>query len=125
MPKTVYIVNEVGFEYNDEIYRQPECNCLEPIKAYQSKEAATNEAMLLNIKELRSAEIETYGYELIDLFNNEHARDKAVELLGLIYEADLQDFSNALKKAPKETLIEVLKLMEIQFYTVTEVNIVD
>ncbi len=57
----VYVVSEVGFEYNDEILFRPDCGVGTPIKAYQSLETAMREMYNKTIKELGS--INQYGYE--------------------------------------------------------------
>lgn len=53
----IFIVQETGYEYNDEYYREPNCyprHVGKPIKAYRGREAAEQEANRLSLEKMAS-----------------------------------------------------------------------
>lgn len=58
-----YVVVEVGYEYNDEIYYQPESGGGKPVHMYTSKKKAEQEALQLTASKLRKVDLTTYGHD--------------------------------------------------------------
>lgn len=126
----LFVVSKVGFEYNDEIYHQTECTALNPVMAYHSKEAANAEAMRLNIAELRKVELYEYGYGVDEMFSyrDRDSRYTVVQILSKYDDAcddDLESFDAAIKAASDEDLTQVVGLLRMKFFEVTEINVVD
>ena len=59
---TYYIVQRVGYEYNDEVNSRGESEGGTPEKVFQSKEAAIAHCDVLNAKELSGLNLMEYGY---------------------------------------------------------------
>jgi len=57
-----FVVVEVGFDYNDEVYFQPECGGGKPIHIYSSKKKAEQEAQRLTIRRLRTTNPIEFGH---------------------------------------------------------------
>lgn len=60
---TVYVVNEVGFMYNDENYYPTDDDAGLPVKAYRKKEDAEKEANRLNDEKVAQIDEESYQYD--------------------------------------------------------------
>lgn len=126
----LFVVSEVGFEYNDEIYHQTKCTALNPVMAYRSKEAAEAEATRRNIAQFREVELYEYCYGVDELFSyKDHgARYEATQILSKYDDAcdeDAELFDAAIKAASDEDLIQVIGLLRIKFFEVTEISLVD
>ena len=71
MTNTYWIVSEIGYDYNDEIYRQPECGGSTPTELYRTEEKALAAALAKNIKWLSQHDLAEYYYDDIeDIFHD-------------------------------------------------------
>ena len=127
MSETLYVVCKIGYEYNDEIYYAPETDTAVPVKAYRSKEKADAEANKLNLKEFRDIEIEGYSYDLEGLFPTDYIRGKSIINVDISeYDFhDKEDVAEFIAKANDEELTKLVALMDIKFYEVREIKLVD
>lgn len=58
--KTIYILSEIGWEYNDENYYRPESGGGTPVKAYSTREKAQDECNKLNARLMSRNKDESY-----------------------------------------------------------------
>ena len=56
----VYIIQEVGYDYDDEYYRRPECGGGIPAKAFLNKEKAVEVCNQMDNKALKAADLDDY-----------------------------------------------------------------
>lgn len=130
---TGYVVTEVGYEYNDEIYYQSESGGGTPVKVFLDKAKAQAEVDKMNLESLIGCEIGSYAYEFSDIVSDEDAfmkiikkyvkKDDEVDLedgyeLGEWFSANAKEFSQSDKK-------KIAKLVTLEFFTLTEVEIDD
>ena len=97
------------------------------MKAYRSKEKADAEANKLNLKEFRDIEIEGYSYDLEGLFPTDYIRGKSIINVDISeYDFhDKEDVAEFIAKANDEELTKLVALMDIKFYEVREIKLVD
>lgn len=129
---TGYVVTEIGYEYNDEIYYQGESGGGTPVKVYLDKEKAQSETDRLNLEALVTCEIGQYAYDLSEIINDMDSFEKIIRKydkqaevsvddsyqLGEWFSSHASKFSNADKK-------KLLDLVSLEFYTLAEVEIDD
>ena len=64
---TGYVVTEVGYEYNDEIYYQSESGGGTPVRVFLDKAKAQAEVDRMNLESLIGCEIGSYAYDFSDI----------------------------------------------------------
>lgn len=129
---TGYVVSEIGYEYNDEIYHQSENGGGNPVKIYLDKEKAQAEVDKLNMESFLTCEIGQYAYELSDLVTDMAAFEKIIKKYDKEGEVDLEEgyelgewFSVNASKFSKSDQKKLLELVSLEFYTLNEVEIDD
>lgn len=129
---TGYVITEIGYEYNDEIYYQGESGGGTPVKVYLDKEKAQAELNRLNLESLVTCEIGEYAYDLEDIIDDMSAFEKIIQKydkegevsvrdsyeLGNWFATHASNFSNSDKK-------KLLEIINLEFYTIAEVEIDD
>lgn len=122
-----YVILEKGFEYDDNIYNEPESGGGNPKLITFTKEEAEQKARELNIKELKQVELCDYSYELEDVLNV--ARDEYVAFntaLAIKYNSSSEDFEEIYtlhKNADEKESLDYLKMVSIEFFTVVKTDI--
>lgn len=124
MSELIWVVNEVGYVCDGEIYVRPDCASLLPIIAYRDQNAANAELTQRNIELLRIDEIATYCYDIFDLFPNGGNRDRVADILSRygVFNSP-EDFDTLLKQASDDELAEIANLLDLRFYEVTEIEL--
>ena len=129
---TGYVITEVGYEYNDEIYYQSESGGGTPVKVYLDKAKAEAEIDRLNLESLVTCEIGQYAYNMSDIVSDMNAFEKILKKYDTEGTLDLEDeyelgewFSaNAISFSQADKR-KIVKLVNLEFYTLAEVEIDD
>lgn len=129
---TGYVITEIGYEYNDEIYYQGESGGGTPVKVYLDKDKAQAELDRLNLESLVTCEIGEYAYDLEDIIDDMSAFEKIIKKYDKTEQVSVEDSYELgnwfAKHAPNFSQADKKKLLEIvslEFYTLTEVEIDD
>jgi hypothetical protein len=140
MKDKLYLVTEIHYEYNDEIYHTPyDCSNAtapgEPVCLYRDLSKAQNAATAKNIDVVFKTELYGYGYDADEVFRID-LLDKLLVQNGFT-ECDQDDiesversFKKLLNKAESEmnqTLVDTLieKVLRIKFFKVQEVALAE
>lgn len=125
----VYIVSRIAFEYNDEVYHAPyNGESVIPQIAFDTKEEATAECLKLNTESYRGLTPGYYCYSIDDIINCDLAEidGKVAKILNI--EPEKVDFTSGWSQFefPKDITDEqtqkLMKIFDLQFYTVNEVE---
>lgn len=133
MGQIAYIVSEIAFHYDHDIYRRLPCDrSVIPLAVYSSKESAKFEADRLNIEALRQTQIDQYGYCIEDLFHDSSYwrggggnMSRVIDILssyGIHGGSHLTELDEAIKHASDDELVMVADLMHVKFYSVIEAD---
>lgn len=133
MSQIAYIVSEIAFHYDHDIYRRLPCErSVIPLAVYSSKERAKFEADRLNVEALRQTEIPLYGYCMEDLFRDSSYwggaggdMSCAIDILspyGIHCGSHLKELDEAIRRASDDELARVADLMHVKFYSVIEAD---
>lgn len=129
---TGYVVTEIGYEYNDEIYHQSEHGGGTPVRIYLDKEKAQAEVNRLNMEAFVTCEIGQYAYDVSELVSDMEEFEKIIKKYDKEGAVDLEDgyemgewFSENASKFSKSDQKKLLDLVQLEFYTLTEVEIDD
>lgn len=129
---TGYVITEVGYEYNDEIYYQSESGGGTPVKVYLDKAKAEAEIDRLNLESLVTCEIGQYAYNMSDIVSDMPAFEKILKKYDTEGTLDLEDeyelgewFSAKASGFSESDKKKILKLVNLEFYTLAEVEIDD
>lgn len=119
--KTYYIIQRIGFEYNDEVYHTSESGGGKPEMVYVDAQKAKDACDELNAAEMSGLQIMEYGYSLSDVFrNSDEANDILTKLNAPIPEDDNWEY-----KLPTMTVAQYKKLapyLAIKFFEVIKVK---
>lgn len=88
---TGYVITEIGYEYNDEIYYQSESGGGVPVKVYLDKEKAQAELDKLNMESLMTCQIGEYSYDIKDVISDMDSFEKIVKKYDKEGEVNLDD----------------------------------
>ena len=130
---TGYVINEVGYEYNDEIYHQSEHGGGTPVMIYLDKAKAEDEVSKMNLNALMSCEIGSYAYDFSEVVDDLDEFKRIVKkYVSEDDELDLDDsyevgewFSSNGSKFSESDKKKIAKLVNLEFYSITEVEIDD
>lgn len=116
----VYVVTEVEFQYNDEIYYASDGEGGEPVEVFANKEAAEKAIEKLTLNWLKTTKLQDYGYEIDEIFSLWRL---STELE--ISEEDIQQAWNdyefdALLEGKEDKAVEAFKL---KLYKITELEL--
>lgn len=119
MGKTAYVIQSIGYEYNDEVNYVPDGGGGHAVAVYFDEVAAKKKLMELEIKEWRRTEIGRYGYDIDEVSDNVDEFEKALEAIGVDYEnwwdAEIPE------TATDEQIKNLIKYSNIRFYEVVQV----
>lgn len=126
---TYYVVGEVGFEYNDEIYYRGQGGGSTPIRLFKSKEAAEAERLILTRDHFKKGgdynSLMCYGYDNKEIFKDEYtARMMVNKYMPDNADEDWEwdfDFSPMFNTMTWEDFTKFEKALYIKFYEVYEV----
>lgn len=129
---TGYVVVQVGYDYNDEIYCRSESGGGTPTKIYLDYNKAKAELHRLNLLELVTCEIGHYAYDLEDIINDMEEFIAIINKYDLKSEVNLDDsyklgewFSSNAGKFSQEDQEKILNLVSLSFYELAEVEFDD
>lgn len=113
-----YVIFERGFEYNDEIYSEPDSGGGTPKKVFFSKKEAIDEVNRLNASELKGCCLSNYAYDLSDICD--------ISKLQSAYEKFDWKFDDEYLEIPSnatsEQIDEIAKYIDIDFFDYQEVD---
>lgn len=130
----VFVLQEVGWEYNDENYYRPETGGGKPLKVYHDKKAAAEAALELtanngNFKGDYANPLEYCSYDNVNEDTINKFNDKLIEIFGAEVEkvsVDEHYSWNVPKKATldqrKKLVALIEKLFGLVFYEVVSVE---
>lgn len=129
---TGYVITEVGYEYNDEIYYQGESGGGTPVKVYLDKEKAQFELDRLNLESLITCEIGQYAYDLEDIIDDMGEFESIIRKYDKQGEVSVNDsyelgewFSSNASRFSKADQKKLLEIVNLEFYNLAEVEIDD
>ncbi|MEK6829499.1 MAG: hypothetical protein AABY15_05180 [Nanoarchaeota archaeon] len=121
MEKKGYVIQKLGYEYNDETYYRPQDGGGTPEIVLTDEVMAKKRMMELEIKEWRGQSIGNYGYGLDEIAEDELEFEKALKAIGLDPE-DGWDLDIP-KTATDEQIKRLIKASRVRFYEIVEVDI--
>jgi hypothetical protein len=139
MPKTVYAVLEVAYEYNDETYSAGDSNGGFPEHIFLTKEAAQKYADKKNLEQMRGLNLAEYCYDIEDLIEydwrkkeNKEAKVKEVSDWFRALSEDPEEFTlednynlEIPTTASDEDIAKLYNLLNLEFFTVVESKLVE
>lgn len=127
-----YVITEVGYEYNDEIYSQNDGGAGNPIKIYLDKAKAEEEVKNMNMDSLFTCDIGDYAYDLEDIITDMDELKKVIKKYDTKEEVNVENsyelgvwFSNNNARFSKEDKGKMFQLISLDFYNLVEVEIDD
>lgn len=127
-----YVITEIGYEYNDEIYTIGENSGGVPTQIYLNKEKAIFKLELLNIEAFVNCDIGSYAYNMTEIVSDMYEFESLMKK----YDKNLDEyfidsydfgswFTNNIKKFSPEDQKYAFSLVNLEFYTLYEVEIDD
>lgn len=119
MGKTAYVIQSIGYEYNDEVNYVPDGGGGHAVAVYFDEVAAKKKLMELEIKEWRKTDIGRYGYGIDEIADNVREFEKALEAVGV----DSENWWDAKipETATDEQIKNLIKYSSIRFYEIVQV----
>jgi len=125
-----YVILNKGYEYNDEIYSEPESGGGTPKKIFFTKSDAQKEVLKLNIEEMKETDIESYAYDLSDIVDDIEGLKKFVESLDNKYGKPAPKNTwnrrgdwTLNEKATEEESIKYMRQVNLSFYDIVETEV--
>lgn len=117
-----YIVQEVSYEYNDEI------NCMseggKPAMIFANKEKAKEHCLSLNLDKFAGLCLYEYCYDIDEILRSGVNEEQFNEEFKNIFGITLDNSEGYIPdKATREQIQKLLKLITLRFYTVEECEI--
>ncbi len=121
MEKKGYVIQKLGYEYNDETYYRPEDGGGNPVIVMTDEVVAKKKFMELEIEAWRGETVGNYGYNLDEVASDESEFEKALEAMGL----EVDDLWNVEipKTATDDQIKRLIKASSIRFHEIVEVEI--
>lgn len=121
MEKKGYVIQKIGYEYDDETYNRAQDGGGNPIIVMTDEVAAKKKFMELEIEAWRGETVGHYGYDIDEVATNESEFEKALESMGL----DADDLWNVEipMTATDEQIRRLIKSSKIRFHEIVEVEI--
>lgn len=120
-----YIIQEIGYEYNDETYQRPENDSGTPVNVFTDKSLALEKLDKLNCKAINETDYPSSycGYESV---LKEHVEEeeffKLCAKLGVKTVGDLDDYNFQFVDLTLEQYKAIKSYLTIEFYVIVEVN---
>jgi len=123
MEKKGYVVQSIGYEYDDETYYKSEGGGGHPQVVLTDEVLAKKRMMELEIKEWRGQRIGYYGYDIDEVAVDESEFERALESMGL----NLEDWFDIEipQTATDDQIKRLIKASRIRFYEIVEIQIED
>lgn len=125
-----YIILRKRFEYNDEIYSQPDSGGGTPEKVFFTKEDAKQEILRLNIEEMKETDIEHYTYDIGDLVTDLDGFKEYIKSLNEKYgkptpknQWDRPDQYRLNSNATYEESSKYMRYVNLSFYELAETEV--
>jgi pantothenate kinase len=118
-----YIIQEIGYEYNDEIYHQSNSGGGTPVKVFKSKSDAQAEVDKLNFNKFQTEPLCQYTYSLDDIISNvEEFCEKLSKIAGKeINSEDIEgDYEFTLPKMSVKEFNSIKNMIDLSFYEIVE-----
>lgn len=121
MEKKGYVIQKIGYEYDDETYNRAQDGGGNPVIIMTDEVAAKKKFMELEIEAWRGETVGHYGYDLDEVATNESEFERALESMGL----DTDDLWNVEipSTATDEQIRRLIKSSKIRFHEIVEVEI--
>jgi hypothetical protein len=134
MSTKIYVITELSFEYNDEIYYTGEAEGGEPVEAYSSKESAdkacnlkTKDWVELLLTDSRYDDISSYAYNLDSLLDVYKFSDLTGVEIKTLEDAWEHSWSGnketILTQLLRDHLDATVESLHIRPFRVTEINL--
>lgn len=123
MEKKGYVIQRVGYEYDDETYSRAQDGGGNPVIVMTDEVEAKKRMMELEIEAWRGQSIGHYGYDADEVAADEAEFQRALEAMGLEAD-DLWDVEIP-KTATDDQIKRLIKSSKIKFYEIVEVKIED
>lgn len=118
MGKTGYIIQSLGYEYDDETYTRGDGGTPEAVII--DRNLAKKKMLELEIESWRNTCVGHYGYELDDIAKDEQKFSEALKDLGI----DSDDYEMEIpKEATDEQIMKLIKYSKIRFHEIIEIEI--
>lgn len=118
----VYVISEVGWEYNDNFYYQPECGGSSPVIGYKDRLKAERECLKKNADQARRLSKADRLREYLDEDALEDELGEMITKLGCI--VDVGSESIKLPSDASDILImQILDILGIRFYEISELEL--
>lgn len=121
MGKTGFVIQEIGYEYNDEYYYKGESGGGIPKKIILNEAVAKLELLRLEIERWRAEDIGYYGGSVGELSNNEEEFEEALKEANIDPDGDWR--IGIPKEATDEQIKKLIKFSFIRFYEMVEVEL--
>ena len=121
MEKKGYIIQSIGYEYNDETYYKPEGGGGYPQAVLTDEVEAKKRMMELEIEEWRGQQIGHYGYDIDEVAENESEFEQALAAMGI----DIEDWWDVEipTTATDDQIKRLIKASSIRFHEIIEIEI--
>ncbi len=122
MGKKAYVIQSIGYEYNDEYNYRPECGGGHATAVYFDEVAAKKRMVELEIEQWKEETLGHYGYG-DDIIEDAEEFESALELMGI----DPDDWwdSGIPTGATDEQIKNLIRATNIRFYEIVEVDAED
>lgn len=117
-----YVISEIGWEYNDNYYYQPECGGSSPIIAYKNRLRAEKECLAKNAERARWLSKNDRLSEYLDEDGLDDDLEEVITKLGGIVNLG----NNSVKLPPDASDILVMQICDIlgvRFYEIAELEL--
>ena len=138
MGNTLYLVGEVDYTYNDEVYYRSgeSSNCVKPIKLFRSEENAMEELLDKTKKVMQNFNdyynLTSFGYSMNDIVRD----PKQFMQILKKYDKDIPDYdqiddtyefglslTDTINKMTSEDLEKFIKTLHVKFFEIIEVEL--
>ena len=120
--KKGFIIQKIGYEYNDEYYYRSGDGGGNPITVILNRELAKEKFFELEVESWRGTFLGYYGYELSELSDNEEEFEKALKSM----DVDIDDWQLEIpKEATYEQIKRVILASKIRMHEIIEIEIED
>jgi len=119
--KKGYVIQKIGYEYNDETYYRPEDGGGNPVVVITDEFIAKKRWLELEVEAWREQRIGYYGDGLDDIAENEREFENALEAIGVDYNS-FWDIKIP-KTATDDEIKRLIKASKVRMYEIIEVDI--
>lgn len=120
-----YIIQEIGYEYNDETYQRPENDSGTPVNVFIDKSLALEKLDELNCKAINETDYPSSycGYEsVLEQHVDEEKFLNLCTKLGVKTAGDLDDYNFQFENLTLEQYKAIKSCLSLEFYVIVEVN---